>query len=198
VVWTTLTLSLRADGSAAFEVTGASPFPRHWIYDAGGALSAKVGLADFRGWYHGEQGRHTPWGDEDTPALVTAVETALERELSTQIMRSGSKPALRTLRAGTTLTEQGAEGDELFLLLDGVLAVEVDGHAVAEVGPGAVVGERAALAGGRRTSTLRALTPVRVAVARGDQLSPEARSELDRGHRREEAAHATVDLGSGA
>ncbi len=129
---------------------------------------------------------------------MTAVETALERELSTQIMRSGSKPALRTLKAGAALTEQGAEGDELFLLLDGVLAVEVDGQAVAEVGPGAVVGERAALAGGRRTSTLRALTPVRVAVARGDQLSAEARSELDRGHRREEAAHATVDLGSGA
>jgi Cyclic nucleotide-binding domain len=198
VVWTTLTLTLRADGSAAFEVTGASPFPRHWIYDHDGVLSAKVGLADFRGWYHGEQGRHTPWGDEDTPALVTAVETALERQLSTEIMRSGAKPDRRSLRAGTTLTEQGAEGDELFLLLDGVLAVEVDGEAVAEVGPGAVVGERAALSGGRRTSTLRALTPVRVAVAQGDQLTPEARSELDRGHRREETAHAAADVGSGA
>ena len=128
VVWTTLALTMHADGSVAFEVTGASPFPRHWVYDDDGALAAKVGLADFKGWYHGEQGRHTPWGDEDTPALVTAVETALERELSTQIMRSGAKPrTCADLKAGATLTEQGAEGDELYLLLDGVLAVEVDG-----------------------------------------------------------------------
>ena len=129
-------------------------------------------------WYHGRQGRHTPWGDEDTPALVTAVETALERELSTHIMRSGAKPAIRALKQGDTLTEQGAVGAELYLLLDGVLAVEVGGDVVAEVGPGAVVGERAALEGGIRTSTLRALTPARVAVARSDQLTDEARAEL--------------------
>ena len=147
-----------ADGSATFDVAGASPFPRHWIYDADDALASKVGVADFRGWYHGEQGRHTPWGDEDTPALVTAVESALERELSGQIMRSGTKPEIRRLKEGELLTRQGAEGHELFLLLDGVLSVEVDGEAVAEVGPGAIVGERAALEGGRRSSTLKALT----------------------------------------
>ena len=158
VVWTTLSLTLRVDGSATFEIVGASPFPRHWIYGADEVLSAKVGVADFRGWYHGEQGRHTPWGDEDTPALVTAIESALERELSSKIMRSGTKPAIRTLKRGGLLTQQGAEGHELFLLLDGVLSVEVDGDAVAEVGPGAIVGERATLEGGRRSSTLQALT----------------------------------------
>jgi hypothetical protein len=198
VVWTTLALTLRADGSASFDVDGASPFPRHWIYGDDETLAAKVGLADFRGWYHGEQGGNTPWGDEDTPALVTAVETALERELSAQIMRSGAKPTIRTLKEGGLLTDQGAEGDELFLLLDGVLSVEVDGSAVAEVGPGAVLGERAALEGGRRTSTLRALTPVRVAVAKGDELSSEARAELRQGHRREESGKAGAGLGSGA
>ena len=192
LVWTTLALTLRADGSAHFEVSGASPFPRHWVYDADDVLAAKVGVADFRGWYHGRQGRHTPWGDEDTPALVTAVETALERELSSHIMRSGAKPAIRALKQGHTLTEQGAVGAELYLLLDGVLAVEVDGKVVAEVGPGAVVGERAALEGGIRTSTLRALTPTRVAVARSDQLTDEARAELERGHRREESGPAPV------
>jgi hypothetical protein len=192
VVWTTLALTLRADGSAQFEVSGASAFPRHWVYDADGVLAAKVGVADFREWYHGRQGRHTPWGDEDTPALVTAVESALERELSTHIMRSGAKPAIRALKQGDTLTEQGAVGAELYLLLDGVLAVEVAGDVVAEVGPGAVVGERAALEGGIRTSTLRALTPARVAVARSDQLTDEARAELERGHRREEPVQAPV------
>jgi hypothetical protein len=197
-VWTTLSLTIRVDGSSDFEVVGASKFPRHWVFDSEGKLAAKAGLTDFKDWYRSSAGVHTPWGDEDSEALVTAVETALERQLSTTIMRGGQKPDVRNVKQGKNLVEQGQPGDELFLLLDGVLAVEVDGRPVAEVGPGAVVGERAALAGGRRTSTLRALTPVRVAVARGDQLSAEARSELDRGHRREEAAHATVDLGSGA
>jgi Cyclic nucleotide-binding domain len=188
VVWTTLALTVRADGSSSFEVAGASPFPRHWVYDHGGALAAKVGVADFKGWYHGEQGHHTPWGDEDTPALVTAVETALERELSTQIMRSGARPRTFTIEADATLTTQGEAGHELYLLLDGVLAVEVDGETVAELGPGAVVGERAVLEGGRRTSTLRALTRVRVAAASGDQIAPEALAGLVSGHQRESLA----------
>ena len=53
---------------------------------------------------------------------------------------------------------------ELYLLLDGVLGVEVNGEQVAEMGPGTMLGERSSLEGGIRTSTLRALTPCRVAV----------------------------------
>ncbi len=188
VVWTTLALTIRADGSSSFDVAGASPFPRHWVYDDDGVLAAKVGLADFRGWYHGAQGHHTPWGDEDTPALVTAVETALERELSAQIMRSGTKPKTFTLKPDATLTTQGEQGAELYLLLDGVLAVEVDGEIVAEVGPGAVLGERAVLEGGQRTSTLRALTSVRVAAAGAGQLAPETLAGLVGEHQRESLA----------
>ena len=64
------------------------------------------------------------------------------------------------------LVEQGQLGAELYLLLDGVVAVEVDGEPLAELGPGAILGERAVLEGGRRTSTLRAVArQVRVAVA---------------------------------
>ena len=73
----------------------------------------------------------------------------------------------------------------MYLLLDGVLAVEVDGAAVAQVGPGAVLGERALLEGGRRTATLRALTPCKVAAASGADLSPDLLRELAQGHRRE-------------
>ena len=62
LVWTTLALTLRADGSAHFEVSGASPFPRHWVYDADDVLAAKVGVADFRGWYHGQAGASHPVG----------------------------------------------------------------------------------------------------------------------------------------
>ena len=165
---------------------GASPFPRHWIYDSDGNLAAKSGLIDFSTWYRRAFGKHSPWGDEDSPALVTEVETALERQLSTAVMRGGKKPRLRKLGEGETLTEQGKPGDELFLLLDGVLRVEVDGERMAELGPGAILGERAILEGGLRTSTLRAVTPCKVAVASADDLDPAALAEVSQSHRREE------------
>jgi hypothetical protein len=188
VVWTTLALTIDAEGQPSFEVAGASAFPRHWIYDESGDLVAKVGLTDFQSWYHGQVDRHSPWGDEDSPALVTAVETALERELADHIMRSGKKPKVRSIGEGDLLTEQGEAGHELFLLLDGVLSVEVDGEPLAELGPGVVLGERALLEGGVRTCTLRALTPVRVAVARTDDIDPEKMAEVSAGHRREDEA----------
>jgi hypothetical protein len=185
--WTTLTLTLFADGRSTFEVTGASPFPRHWIYDETGKLAAKSGLIDFKEWSKHAFGERTPWGDEDSPALVTKVETALERELSFAIMRNGEKPEKRKLKKDKLLTKQGEAGDELYLLLDGVLAVDVDGEVVAELGPGAVLGERALLEGGLRTSTLRALTACTVAVARPEQVDREALVKLAAGHRLEES-----------
>ena len=186
VVWTTLALTLAADGSATHEVVGASPFPRHWIYDKSGRLVQKVAITDFKTWSGDIFGEKTPWGREDSPAFVTEVESALERELSATIMRSGAKPKVRQVDAGRNLVEQGDSGDDLFLLLDGVLSVDVDGKALAEVGPGAILGERALLEGGHRTATLRAVTPCRVAVASAEQVSEEALTELAKGHRREE------------
>ena len=186
LAWTTLALEIRADGSSVFELTGASPFPRHWVYDSSGKLAAKSGLIEFKTWYREAFGRHSPWGDEDSPALVTEVETALERQLSLTIMRGGRKPSIRTVKPDALLVEQGHPGDELFLLLDGVLRVEVDGTAVADVGPGALLGERAILEGGLRSSTLRAVTKCRVAVAPGDAVDKAALLELSKGHRREE------------
>jgi CRP-like cAMP-binding protein len=103
-------------------------------------------------------------------------------------MRGGAKPAIRKFAAGDVLTEQGQPGDELFLLLDGVLAVEVDGEPLAEVGPGAILGERAILEGGARTSTLRAMTKAKVAVARAGDIDVAALQELRDGHRREVTA----------
>ena len=185
LAWTSLTLTIASDGTSHHELSGASPFPRHWVYDRDGNLAQKSGLVDFKRWYQHAFGRHTPWGDEDSPALVTEVETALERELSLRIMRGGVKSRIETIKAGATLVAQGDDGKNMYLLLDGVLSVEVDGTPVAQVGPGTVLGERALLEGGRRTATLRAVTACRVAAASGSELSPEMLSELAAGHRRE-------------
>ncbi len=186
LAWSTLALTIRTDGSSDWEVMGASAFPRHWFYDDTGGLVAKTGMIDFKGWYRTAFGRHSPWGDEDSPALVTVAETALERQLSASIMQAGAKPTIKNLGEGRTLVEQGERGDSLFVLLDGVLAVEVDGEKLAEVGPGAILGERAVLEGGTRTASLRAVTRAKVAVAASGQVDADALAELSRGHRREE------------
>jgi hypothetical protein len=191
LVWTTLALTIHADGRSEHEVVGASPFPRSWVYDHEGELVAKTGLLDFRHWFRHAFGKHTPWGVTDSPALVTAVETALERELSGAIMRGDSTPAIRTLKRGKTLVEQGQAGDAVFLLLDGVVAAEVDGEPLAEFGPGAVLGERAVLEDGVRTATLRASTACKVAVTSEAQLDRSVLTELSAGHRREKAADSS-------
>jgi hypothetical protein len=184
-VWTTLALTLHADGRSEWELVGASSFPRHWVFDDEGKLHSKVGLTDFKEWWRHSFGKHTPWGDADSPALVTTVETALERELSAMIMRGGEKPKVRKLKEGQVLVAQDQLGEELYLLLDGVLSVEVDGESLGDLGPGAIVGERALIEGGRRTATLRAATKARVAVAAKDQIDTDALVALSEGHKRE-------------
>src|SRR5919197_65238 len=134
--WTTLALTIRADGSAEYELV-----------------------------------------------VVTAAESELERRLSREIMQGGAAPERKRLEAGETLVEQGEQGDELYLLLDGVFAVEIDAEQVAEVGPGALVGERALLEGGTRKATLRAATPARVVVVPGDAVDRAALEELAKDRR---------------
>ena len=187
-VWTTLALTICADGTSSFEVVGASKFPRHWVYDDRGEIAAKVGLAQFKDWYRTAFGKYTPWGDRDSPALVTAVESALERRLSTTIMAGDEKPEIRSIKRGRYLVRQGDLGTDLFLVLDGVLSVQVDADPISELGPGAILGERAVLEGGVRTASLQARTDVRVAVARADQIDRDALLRLRAGHRNEPAA----------
>jgi CRP-like cAMP-binding protein len=92
----------------------------------------------------------------------------------------------RCLPVRATLCKQGEEGSELYLLLDGVLEVWVNGELTAEVGPGAVLGERALLEGGHRTSTLIARTPCRVASAAWQDIDRAKLEALSMGHRREQ------------
>ena len=166
LVWTTLALTIRADGSSQARMVGASAFPRHWVYGSDGEVAWKSALTDESGWMRHSFGDERRGADRDREAFVTEVESQTERQLSAEIMRGGARPEVRRLPDGALLTRQGDPGDELYLILDGVAVVEVDGLVVAELGPGAVVGERAILEEGLRTSTVRATTPLRVAVAR--------------------------------
>jgi hypothetical protein len=190
LVWTTLALTIHADGHSDVSLAGASPFPRHWVYGPDGELTLKAGVADCSTWLGQPSWRRTPWGDEDSAVVVAAAETALERELSALLMHGAKKPAIRRIKAGDVLAEQGSPGDSLYLVLDGVVDIVVDGQAVGEVGPGAVLGERAVLEAGRRTGALTAVTAVSVAEADVAGIDRDALGRLAEGHCREDVPAA--------
>lgn len=181
--WVTLALEIDVDGSSRHEVVGAAPFPRHWIYDRTGALVEKSGLIDWSEWTRVHDHDRSPWNGVQCDAVVAEVETELERSLARDLM--ALKPAIRTLDVGDRLTVQGEVGSELFLVLDGMFAVDVDGEVVAEICPGSIVGERAVLEGGSRTATVTALTAARVAAVRPAADDADL-AEVAAGHRRED------------
>jgi hypothetical protein len=186
VAWTTLSLTIHADGHSERELVGASCFPRHWIYDDAGELVMQTGVTDFGTWINDAFGERTPWGAYDSPAMVQPVESTLERELASIIVGDGKEKS-REIPNGNILMQQGATGDEMFLVLDGTFAIEVDGQAVAQVGPGAIIGERAVVEKGSRTATVRAITACRVVPVPRRYADERELTEIARGHRREEA-----------
>ena len=188
IAWTTLALTIHADGASESELAGASTFPRHWIYDSDGALVQKSGVIDFDKWYREAHAQNTPWGNEDSAAVVTAVESAMERELSLEIMRSEDKRSADRFSPGDLIVEQGETGvssNIVYLVLDGVLEVVVDGEVVGELGPGAIVGERAQLENGARTASLRAKTAGKVIGVPGEELNREALEQIAAGRSRD-------------
>jgi hypothetical protein len=184
-VWTTLALTIHADGSSRHELVGASSFPRHWIYDASGALAGKSALIDFKKWYRTTTLARSPWRRQENTVPKAAVETPLERRLSQAIMQ-GAPPRPTRIKAGRTILAEGDTGDDLVLVLDGLVAVEAGGTELAQLGPGSVLGERAGLEGSRRTATVRALTDCRIVMYHAADLLADDLRELAGGHHRED------------
>jgi hypothetical protein len=191
-VWTTLEVRFHDDGTSSARMTSASQFPRHWYFE-GSELVGKSGTARYKDWAGSSFGTRTPWGDEASPALVSQVETRLERALSATIMRGDRAPEQRKLRAGDVLCRQGEQATEVYVVLDGLLEVHVDDTLLVVLGPGSVIGERALLEGGRRTSTVRASTACVIAVAEADAVDRDKLLQLSSLHRREEERGASAD-----
>ena len=190
IAWTTLALTLHVDGKSEYELAGASTFPRHWVYDAEGKLVQKTGVVDFDTWYREAHVGNTPWGKEDSPAVVTAAESELERELSAELMGVDPPPRPIEVPAGHVVftegdaTDAGAD-DAIYLVLDGILDAQISGETIGEVGPGAIVGERGVLEG-RRTATLTARTKAKLVAFAADALEEDRLAAVAGGHRREE------------
>ena len=73
IAWTTLALTLHADGRVERELLGASPFPRHYLYDDLGRLIGDTVVTDFKSWFSSCFGRRTPWKGQDRTPQVQAI-----------------------------------------------------------------------------------------------------------------------------
>ena len=68
------------------------------------------------------------------------------------------------LRAGRVLMREGRNGHECFVLAEGEAVVTMNGHRIAKLGPGEIVGEMAVALQEPRVATVTARTDVRAYV----------------------------------
>ncbi len=69
-----------------------------------------------------------------------------------------------SLPSGTKLIEEGRQGHEFFLLVDGTVDVQAKGHEPKMLGAGSFFGEMALVSNRPRNATVTATTPVSVLV----------------------------------
>jgi hypothetical protein len=173
VAWSTITLTLHADGSSEARLIDASPFPRHFLYDSAGRLTHKSALLRYHDWIR-ESGRHaTPWDMAASPVPVAPVNTGGEQSLANSILVSGDYRQHR-LPAGALLSEAPIAGTEVHLLLDGLLVIEIDRRPAAEAGPGAIFDPVLRTQDSKDHVAVRAQTPCRLAIVPRSGLDGQA------------------------
>jgi len=173
IAWSTVALTIHADGSSRAELAGASCFPRHYLYDTDGNLTHKSALISYRHWLRRAEHEDSPWSGVAHPVPVAHVRGAAERSLADTILVSGGYRQQR-LPAGALLSEAPIAETEVHVLLDGLLVIEFDGKPIAEVGPGAIFDPAKRTQVSREHATVRAKTPCRLAVLARDRLDSDA------------------------
>jgi hypothetical protein len=173
VAWSTITLTVHADGSSEALLTDASPFPRHYLYDSAGRLTHKSALLRYHDWLRESGNRGTPWDGMTGAVPVVGVNSPGERSLADTILVSGGYRQHR-LPAGALLSERPIASTEVHLLLDGLLLIEIDQQPVAEAGPGAIFDPVLRTQQSKDHIAVRAQTPCRLAVVPRSRLDDQA------------------------
>ena len=98
---------------------------------------------------------------------VQMFSSCTDKELA-QIARACDE---RTVEAGATLVEEGAVGDDFYLVGTGEAEVQRGGRAVATLGPGQYFGELSLLDDAPRNATVTATTPMTLIRLRRREFS---------------------------
>jgi hypothetical protein len=173
IAWSTIALTLNADGSSKAELSAASRFPRHYLYDDAGHLTHKSAVIRYKDWIRRCAYGTTPWAGGGEAVPVTAIKGPVEGSLADAILVSGAFRR-QSLPEGALLRERPIADSEVHLLLDGVLLIEIDDEPALEVGPGAIFDPATRPAYSKEHATVRARTPCRLAVLPRDQLDSQA------------------------
>jgi len=112
--------------------------------------------------------------EKDERQLLTTAFMGLCDAQIARMLRAGS---WRQLATGSRLVAEGQAVDELYFILSGRLAVYAKDVHVAELGPGALVGEIAFLTGSPAIATVVAVCDARLVAFNRSQLSLECRQD---------------------
>jgi hypothetical protein len=173
IAWSTVGLTIHADGSSEAKILDASAFPRHYLYDSTGRLTHKSALIRYKDWLRRSEEQNSPWSGVHEPVPVARVGSELERSLADTILVSGAYRQQR-LPAGGWLSDLPMRDDQVHVLLDGLLVVNIDGEPAVEVGPGAVYDPRTRPPESKAHVRVAARTPCRLAVLARAQLDDRA------------------------
>jgi len=186
LAWSTLRLTMRANGTSEPGIADASPFPRHYLYDTNGQLTQKTALIRYRDWLRHADYDCSPWsGSHDPVPVARAVRSEVEQVLADSILTSGVWRQQR-LPAGGRLRDLAITNSEVHVLLDGVLVIEIDGQPAIEVGPGAIFDPALRTPESKARVTVLARTASRIALMPRDSLDDRALLDV--------AAHQTARL----
>lgn len=99
-------------------------------------------------------------GKTDVLANVMLFSECNRKELS----RIGALATDLDVDEGTVLAREGEVGREFYIIIDGKAVVSISGRQIATLGPGDFFGEMSLLDMGPRVATVKAKTPMEVAV----------------------------------
>jgi hypothetical protein len=173
LAWSTISLTLHADGSSESTIADASPFPRHYLYDTRGRLTHKSALIGYKNWLRRSNEQHSPWSGKHPSIPLAAVSSEVERAVADAVLVSGSHSEHR-LPSGRLLSDRPIAETEVHVLLDGLLVIEMDGNPVSEVGPGAIFDPTLRSPESKQHVSVRARTPCRLAVLPREELDQES------------------------
>ena len=173
LAWSTIALTVRADGSSDAELVAASPFPRHYLYDSAGKLTVKSALIRYRAWLRRSEKATSPWGGAGESVPLAPARPGVEGSLADRILVSGGFRQ-HDLPAGRLLAERPISEGEVQVLLDGLLIIEIDGKPALEAGPGAIFDPATRTKESKERVRARAKTHCRLAVLSRQQLDSQA------------------------
>jgi hypothetical protein len=173
LAWSTIVLTVHADGTSESEIADASLFPRHYLYDSGGRLTHKSALIRYKDWLRRSEEQQSPWAGVHQAVPMAGVKAEAERSLADTILVSGRYNQER-LSAGAMLSSVSIRDDQVAVLLDGLMVVLIDDEPAVELGPGAVLDPSNRSEESKRHAKIRAQTAARLAVLSRDQLDDHA------------------------